>query len=98
MPIPVAERHGLIFVQASPGGAIDVDELLDGLGPEFASYGFANYSHYKTATLAKDMNWKLVIDTFLETWHVVGAAQTDRGGRSSNPTSTCSTLSGATAT
>ena len=70
VPIPVAEKHGLIWVQASPGGAIDVDELLGGLGPEMASYKLDTYSHYKTATLAKDMNWKLVIDTFLETWHV----------------------------
>jgi nitrite reductase/ring-hydroxylating ferredoxin subunit len=71
VPIPVAERHGLIWVQATPGGRIDVDELLGGLGPEIASYELAGYSYYKTATLAKDMNWKLVIDTFLETWHVV---------------------------
>jgi nitrite reductase/ring-hydroxylating ferredoxin subunit len=71
VPIPVAERHGLIWVQATPGGSIDVDALLGGLAPEIASYELAGYSHYKTATLAKDMNWKLVIDTFLETWHVV---------------------------
>jgi phenylpropionate dioxygenase-like ring-hydroxylating dioxygenase large terminal subunit len=70
VPLPVAEKHGLIFVQATPGGEIDVDALLGGLAPEFASYGFAGYSHFTTQTLAKDMNWKLVIDTFLETWHV----------------------------
>jgi phenylpropionate dioxygenase-like ring-hydroxylating dioxygenase large terminal subunit len=69
--IPVAEKHGLIFVQASPGPAIDVDALLGAeLAAEFTSYGFDTYSHYQTQTLAKDMNWKLVIDTFLETWHV----------------------------
>lgn len=68
--IPVAERHGLIWVRATPGAGIDVDGLLGGLAPEFASYKLDSYSHYKTATLAKDMNWKLVIDTFLETWHV----------------------------
>jgi phenylpropionate dioxygenase-like ring-hydroxylating dioxygenase large terminal subunit len=71
VPIPVAERHGLIFVQASQGSPIDVDALLGhDLAAEFASYGFDTYSHYQTQTLAKDMNWKLVIDTFLETWHV----------------------------
>ena len=70
VPIPVAEKHGLVWVKASPGGAIDVDELLGGLGPEMASYKLDTYSHYKTTTLAKDMNWKLVVDTFLETWHV----------------------------
>lgn len=70
VPLPVAEKHGLIFVKASPGGEIDADALLGGLGPEFASYGLTGYSHFSTQTLAKDMNWKLVIDTFLETWHV----------------------------
>ncbi len=68
--IPVAEKHGMIWVQATPGADIDVDALLGGLGPEMASYRLDSYSHYQTRTLAKDMNWKLVIDTFLETWHV----------------------------
>jgi phenylpropionate dioxygenase-like ring-hydroxylating dioxygenase large terminal subunit len=68
--IPVAERHGLIWVRATPGGEIDVDALLGGLAPEMASYNLASYSHYETRTLTKEMNWKLVIDTFLETWHV----------------------------
>ena len=74
VPLPVGERHGLIWVQATAGangsGEIDVDRLLGGLAPEFASYRLDSYHHYKTATLAKDMNWKLVMDTFLETWHV----------------------------
>ena len=70
VPLPVAEKHGLIFVQATLGVPIDGDALLGGLAPEFASYGLSGYSHYQTQTLAKDMNWKLVIDTFLETWHV----------------------------
>lgn len=70
VPLPTAEKHGLIFVQATPGAAIDVDALLGDLAPEFASYNLTSYSHYQTQTLTKDMNWKLVIDTFLETWHV----------------------------
>jgi phenylpropionate dioxygenase-like ring-hydroxylating dioxygenase large terminal subunit len=70
VPLPVAEKYGLIFVQATPGDGIEVDALLGDLGPELASYGFDGYTHYETQTLAKDMNWKLVIDTFLETWHV----------------------------
>jgi nitrite reductase/ring-hydroxylating ferredoxin subunit len=71
VPIPVAERHGLIWVRSTPGGPdLDVDDLLGGLGPEMAAYRLEDYSHYKSATLEKAMNWKLVIDTFLETWHV----------------------------
>jgi phenylpropionate dioxygenase-like ring-hydroxylating dioxygenase large terminal subunit len=68
--LPVAERHGMIWVRGTPGGDIDIDALLGGLAPEFAAYRLETYSHYKTQTLAKEMNWKLVIDTFLETWHV----------------------------
>ena len=68
--IPVAEKYGMIWVQATPGADLDVDALLGGLGPEMASYKLDSYSHYETRTLAKEMNWKLVIDTFLETWHV----------------------------
>jgi phenylpropionate dioxygenase-like ring-hydroxylating dioxygenase large terminal subunit len=68
--VPVAERYGMIWVQASPGGPIDIDALLGDLAPEFASYRLDAYSHYKTEKLTKEMNWKLVIDTFLETWHV----------------------------
>ncbi len=68
--VPVAERHGMIWVRAAPGADIDVDALLGGLAPELAAYRLEGYSHYRTQTLAKEMNWKLVIDTFLETWHV----------------------------
>jgi phenylpropionate dioxygenase-like ring-hydroxylating dioxygenase large terminal subunit len=68
--LPCTEKDGLIWVKPSPGGSIDPDVLLSGLAPELASYGFAKYSHYETRTLTKRMNWKLIIDTFLETWHV----------------------------
>ena len=54
VPLPVAEKYGLIFVQATPGEGIDVDALLGELGAELASYGFDGYTHYETQTLAKD--------------------------------------------
>jgi phenylpropionate dioxygenase-like ring-hydroxylating dioxygenase large terminal subunit len=69
--LPVAERYGLIWVKTTPGGEIDPDALLGGLASEIAAYKLDGYSRYKTVTLEKEMNWKLVIDTFLETWHVV---------------------------
>jgi phenylpropionate dioxygenase-like ring-hydroxylating dioxygenase large terminal subunit len=68
--LPSLEKDGLVWVRPSVGEAIDADMLLAGLAPEIASYGFEGYSHYETRTLTKRMNWKLVIDTFLETWHV----------------------------
>ena len=68
--LPVAERDGLIWVSAAPDGSIDIDRLLDGLAPEIAAYGFERYVHFETRVLRQKMNWKLVIDTFLEGYHI----------------------------
>jgi phenylpropionate dioxygenase-like ring-hydroxylating dioxygenase large terminal subunit len=68
--LPCAERHGLIWARQTPGPAIDVDDLLGGLAEEFEAYGLARYTHFETRVLSKPFNWKLVIDTFLETWHI----------------------------
>lgn len=48
---------------------IDPDDHLGGLADEFQSYGFAGYHHYKTRRIACAMNWKIIIDTFLEPYH-----------------------------
>lgn len=70
VPLPAIEKHGIIWVKPTPGGELDADDLLQGLGPELASFKLETTSHYQTADLHKQMNWKLVIDTFLETWHI----------------------------
>lgn len=68
--LPAAERHGIVWVKVTPGGEIDTDDLFQGLGPEIESYNLGAMHHYQTPKLHKKMNWKLVIDTFLETWHI----------------------------
>lgn len=69
-PLPLAERYGMIWVRPSPGADFDMDEILGGLAPELANYHLETFVPYKSATISKPMNWKLVVDTFLETWHV----------------------------
>ena len=49
---------------------LDIDRLLGGLGDELASYGLQSYHHYETRTLQREMNWKLAVDTFCETYHL----------------------------
>jgi phenylpropionate dioxygenase-like ring-hydroxylating dioxygenase large terminal subunit len=57
-------------VWVSPGGApIDLERHLGDLAPELASFRLADYHHYETRVLRQRMNWKLVIDTFLEPYH-----------------------------
>ena len=64
------EKHGLIWVRPSPGDRLAIELELGGLEADMAAYGFDGFHHYETRTLQKRMNWKLVVDTFLETYHV----------------------------
>ena len=45
------------------------ERFLAGLGPELASYGFGDSVHYARRTLVRRLNWKMAIDTFLESYH-----------------------------
>jgi phenylpropionate dioxygenase-like ring-hydroxylating dioxygenase large terminal subunit len=67
--LPADERFGCIWVQPEPGTRFDIEKELAGLGPELASYGFRNYHYYATHVLQRRMNWKMLIDTFLEPYH-----------------------------
>lgn len=68
--LPATERHGMIWVAAKPDAEIDVDACLGGLTDDMCAYGLDRYFHFETRVLRRSMNWKLVIDTFLETYHV----------------------------
>jgi phenylpropionate dioxygenase-like ring-hydroxylating dioxygenase large terminal subunit len=68
--LPAAQRHGLIWV--SPGAdRIDLDDFL---GPdvdrELAELGLADYHFLRGQTFEQPANWKLVMDGFLEVYHV----------------------------
>ena len=69
--LPVIERHGMIWVSHTPGGAaIDLDTLLGvKLSAELGAYDLARWHHYETRRLEYPMNWKGVLDTFLEVYH-----------------------------
>jgi phenylpropionate dioxygenase-like ring-hydroxylating dioxygenase large terminal subunit len=68
--LPVAERHGMIFVRASGTEPIDVDAHLGGAERELAAFCLGRYTRFARHAIERAMNWKLVIDTFLEAYHV----------------------------
>jgi phenylpropionate dioxygenase-like ring-hydroxylating dioxygenase large terminal subunit len=68
--LSAVERHGLIWVRPTPGDAFDPDALLSGLGQELEDYGWSGYHRHDTRTIRRPINWKLAVDTFLESWHV----------------------------
>ena len=67
--LPALEYGGMLWSTLDPSIALDPDLFLAGLGSELASYRFEGYVHYARRTLVRRMNWKMVIDTFLESYH-----------------------------
>jgi phenylpropionate dioxygenase-like ring-hydroxylating dioxygenase large terminal subunit len=95
LPVPVAERFGVIVARVGGGSAregsspaeegserssqakpekpselIDVEGWLSGLGPELADFEFERWRYYDERSAVFDANWKLIHDTFTETYHV----------------------------
>lgn len=63
------ERHGLIFARLTPGAALDLDAALGDLDAELQAFGLQNFTHFKSYDAEWGLNWKLGIDTFLESYH-----------------------------
>lgn len=72
--LPLCEKHGLVWVIPTPatdGAAdFDIDPWLSGLGPELASFGFESWSFYDKRVIPETMNWKILVDTFHEGYHI----------------------------
>lgn len=70
--LPLCEKHGLVWVipTADGTGSFDVDPWLGGLADELASYKFASWSFYDRRVIPETMNWKIVVDTFNEGYHI----------------------------
>src|SRR5262245_56076523 len=69
-PLPVVEKYGMIWVASAPGATFDVDHLLGGAQRDLAELKLETWHHYETRELTRKLNWKIVVDTFLETYHL----------------------------
>jgi phenylpropionate dioxygenase-like ring-hydroxylating dioxygenase large terminal subunit len=70
IPVTVAERFGLLFAALDGRRVIDVEGELAGLAPDIADWGFEEWRYLEERSGAFDANWKLIHDTFLESYHV----------------------------
>ena len=68
-PIRVAEKHGLILARLE-GGDIDVDDALYGAQADIAPLGLETYAFIEARENTWAFNWKLVVDTFCEAYHI----------------------------
>ena len=67
--LPALEEHGLLWVRPQGAEPIHGPTHLAGLEADFSNFGFDRYHHYETRRIDCKMNWKVIIDTFLEPYH-----------------------------
>lgn len=70
VPLPALEWHGLLCAVPDAEADTDIAAHLEPLAGDFASYGLDGYHHFETRVLRKPLNWKLVMDTFQEVYHL----------------------------
>ncbi|MFT4054335.1 MAG: aromatic ring-hydroxylating dioxygenase subunit alpha [Novosphingobium sp.] len=68
--VPCAEKYGLVFVRATPGGEeIDVDAHLGEFAPEIAHLELDKAECIASSEITADANWKYALDTYGESYH-----------------------------
>ena len=79
--VAIAERHGLVWARpsAAPDDELDIAAYLGPLDAELATFRMQDYVHDRTEILRQPFNWKLVVDGFLETYHIQFLHQTTIG-------------------
>jgi phenylpropionate dioxygenase-like ring-hydroxylating dioxygenase large terminal subunit len=68
--LPAEERHGLLWVLPTAGASLDVGAWLSGLDGELPFFGVDRLTHFRTVRAEYPANWKLILDAFLEAYHI----------------------------
>jgi phenylpropionate dioxygenase-like ring-hydroxylating dioxygenase large terminal subunit len=70
--LPSTVRHGLIWAKLDPGsdGALDIARYLGELDRDLDAIGLAHHRFYRQHAVRRTTNWKLIVDAFLEVYHV----------------------------
>ncbi len=67
--LPVAERHGLIFVRPTPGGTLDIPRYLGAVDAQLGRLGVSGYRLFHEEVISAAFNWKIGIDGAIEDYH-----------------------------
>jgi glycine betaine catabolism A len=70
--LPSTIRHGLIWAKLDPGsdGSLDIAGYLGELDRDLNAIGLAHHRFYRQHAVRRATNWKLIVDAFLEVYHV----------------------------
>jgi phenylpropionate dioxygenase-like ring-hydroxylating dioxygenase large terminal subunit len=72
--LTVAEKYGLVWVvptalAAGQDTALDIDAYLGPVGAELANWDMTGWEVQASVPIRSRLNWKLMVDTFLEQYH-----------------------------
>lgn len=68
--IPVEERHGMVWAIVNPDAKLDVADWLGPMDRVLGSYGLSGYHQFRTADVEVACNWKILVDAFLDGYHL----------------------------
>ena len=77
---PIVEKYGLIFVRPGGDEPIDIDAALGGAQDDLGAFGLDDYVLIDSRQHDWDFNWKLLFDTFSETYHIRTLHRATLGG------------------
>jgi len=67
--LPTIESDGLIWLIPDMAGELTKAPDLGPIGDDFKTFNISDHYHWRTHRFNLPINWKLVIDTFLEPYH-----------------------------
>jgi phenylpropionate dioxygenase-like ring-hydroxylating dioxygenase large terminal subunit len=68
--LPVTERFGFVWVVATPQAEYDFGAFLDPLDADLAPLKLESHVVFRRATTTARTNWKIVMEAFLDGYHV----------------------------
>ncbi|WP_208810989.1 aromatic ring-hydroxylating oxygenase subunit alpha [Micromonospora echinofusca] len=68
--LPVAEAGGLIWIHPDPDGTLDLRSYLGRMLDDLVEFDIEKLVRYRKTKVVKNANWKLLIKTYLEGYHV----------------------------
>jgi phenylpropionate dioxygenase-like ring-hydroxylating dioxygenase large terminal subunit len=70
LEVPTEERHGCVWVVDSTDGEIDVASWLGEMDDVLSAYRLDTYTCYRLGTFDEPINWKVLMDAFVDGYHI----------------------------
>jgi phenylpropionate dioxygenase-like ring-hydroxylating dioxygenase large terminal subunit len=68
--LPCEVRHGFVWVLPTVGADLDMARWLGDFDDDLTAFGLAEHVVFRRRAVTRKANWKLVMDAFLEGYHV----------------------------